>query len=59
VKTSLLQPDNTAGDPSDPSRGDRLHVSLTYSYTMPIVSVMVPVFQQPFVMQSNVMMEIQ
>jgi hypothetical protein len=46
-------------DPDNPCPGDKLAVSLTYSYTMPIVSVMVPIFQQPFVMQSNVMMEIQ
>ena len=59
VNTSLLKPDNTAGDQTDPRPGDRLSVSLTYSYTMPVVSVMVPMFQQPFVMQSNVMMEIQ
>jgi len=46
-------------DPGNPCPGDKLAVSLTYSYTMPVVSVMVPIFGQPFVMQSNVMMEIQ
>ena len=44
---------------TDPRPGDRLQAGITYSYTMPVVSVMVPMFQQPFVMQSNVMMEIQ
>src|SRR5512139_1091973 len=42
---------------TNPRPGDRLQAGITYSYTMPVVSVMVPIFQQPFVMQSNVMME--
>ena len=57
---TYLSPSNCAGITADAiGSGDRVAVSLTYSYTMPIVSVVVPVFQQPFVMQSNVMMEIQ
>jgi|WetSurMetagenome_2_1015567.scaffolds.fasta_scaffold247222_2 hypothetical protein len=59
VAISLLKPDNTAGDLTDPRPGDRLSVSLTYRYTLPIVAVALPVLPQPFVMQSNVMMEIQ
>jgi hypothetical protein len=59
VAISLLKPDNTAGDLTDPRPGDRLSVSLTYRYTLPIVAVALPMFPQPFVMQSNVMMEIQ
>lgn len=49
--------DITSDDPPHP--GDRLYVSLTYSYTVPIVSVALPMFPQPLKMQSNVMMEIQ
>jgi Flp pilus assembly protein TadG len=59
VAISLLKPDNTAGDLTDPRPGDRLSVSLTYRYTLPIVAVALPMLPQPFVMQSNVMMEIQ
>ena len=59
VATSLLKPDNTAGDVLDPRPGDRLYVSLTYSYTVPIVSAALPMFPQPLKMQSTVMMEIQ
>jgi hypothetical protein len=59
VTISLLKPDNTAGNVADPRPGDRLTVSIVYSYTVPIVSVALPMFRQPLVMRSNVMMEIQ
>jgi Flp pilus assembly protein TadG len=55
------------GNPSDtcplnassPCPGDKLNVRVTYSYTVPIVAVALPMFPQPLVMQSDVMMEIQ
>ncbi|MBI5565967.1 MAG: pilus assembly protein [Chloroflexi bacterium] len=59
VTITLLKPDNTAGDPSDPRPGDRLTVQVTYRYTLPIVAVALPVFPQPLVIVRSVMMEIQ
>jgi Flp pilus assembly protein TadG len=44
---------------SNPCPGDKLSVQVTYSYTLPIVAVALPMIPQPFVMKSNVMMEIQ
>jgi Flp pilus assembly protein TadG len=44
---------------ASPCAGDMVMATIIYSYTMPVVSVMVPMFQQPFVMRSSVVMEIQ
>lgn len=59
VTFSLTRADGGAADPSDPQPGDRLTVNVIYSYTLPIVSVLLPMFPQPIVIQRNVMMEIQ
>ncbi len=59
VAVTLLKPDNTSGDQSDPRPGDRLTVEVTYHYTLPIVSVALPMFPQPTVIVRSVMMEIQ
>ncbi len=59
VDVTLLKPDGTSGDPSDPRPGDRLTVQVTYRYTVPIVAVALPVFPQPLVIVRSVMMEIQ
>jgi Flp pilus assembly protein TadG len=59
VQISLVKPDNTAGDPTDPRPGDRLTVQITYRYTLPVISVMLPMFPQPTVFVRRVTMEIQ
>ena len=59
VAVTLLKPDNTSGDQSDPRPGDRLTVQITYRYTLPIISVALPMFPQPLVIVRSVMMEIQ
>jgi len=41
------------------SSGDRLTVTVTYRYSLPILSVMLPVFPQPIVIVRSVEMEIQ
>ena len=41
------------------SAGDQLTVTVTYRYTLPIVSDLVPAFPQPIVIVRQVMMEIQ
>jgi Flp pilus assembly protein TadG len=46
-------------DTSNPCPGDKLTVRVVYRYTMPVMAVALPMFPQPLVMQSNVMMEIQ
>jgi hypothetical protein len=51
--------DSCSLDVDNPCPGDKLSVQVTYSYTLPIVAVALPMIPQPFVMQSNVMMEIQ
>ena len=44
---------------TDPHPGDRVQATIIYSYTVPVVSVALPMFPQPLVMRSSVMMEIQ
>jgi Flp pilus assembly protein TadG len=44
---------------ADIGSGDRMNIALTYSYTLPIVAVALPMFQQPVLLQGDVMMEIQ
>ncbi len=44
---------------SEISAGDQLSVSITYRYTLPLVSQLVPSFPQPITIVRNVMMEIQ
>jgi len=44
---------------SEISAGDQLSVSVTYRYTLPLVSQLVPSFPQPITIVRNVMMEIQ
>ena len=39
--------------------GDRVTVGVTYRYTLPIISVMLPMFPQPLVIVRSVTMEIQ
>jgi Flp pilus assembly protein TadG len=46
-------------DTSNPCPGDKLTVRVVYRYTVPVVAVALPMFPQPLVMQSSVMMEIQ
>ncbi len=41
------------------SSGDQVAVSVTYRYTLPIVSVLLPMFPQPIVIVRDVTMEIQ
>lgn len=41
------------------SSGDQLSVTVTYSYTLPLVSVLLPQFPQPIVIVRDVMMEVQ
>lgn len=41
------------------SSGDEVTVEVTYRYTIPIISVMLPMFPQPIVINRSVMMEIQ
>ena len=41
------------------SAGDQLTVSVTYRYTIPLLSVFVPMFPQPIVIVRDVTMEIQ
>ena len=59
VTFTLTKPDNTPGNPADPRPGDRLTVRVAYSYTVPVVSVMLPMFPRPVVFSDSVMMEIQ
>lgn len=42
-----------------PSSGDQVKVQVTYRYTLPIVSGLLPMFPQPIVIVRDVMMEIQ
>jgi hypothetical protein len=44
---------------SPPNAGDQLIVTLTYSYTMPIVAKALPMFPQPIVFVRTVVMEVQ
>ena len=46
-------------DPTVISSGDQLTVTVTYSYTLPLVSVLLPQFPQPIVIVRDVMMEVQ
>ena len=46
-------------DEDNPCPGDRLSVRITYRYTQPLLSALLPVFPQPIVMVRDVMMEIQ
>ena len=58
--TSFVQADGiTPADSSDPRPSDQLTVQVTYRYTLPIVSLLVPMFPQPIVIVREVMMEIQ
>ena len=41
------------------SAGDQLKVTVTYRYTLPLVSALLPMFPQPIVIVRSVMMEIQ
>lgn len=41
------------------SPGDQVNVSVTYRYTLPILSVLLPMFPQPIVIVRSVMMEVQ
>jgi Flp pilus assembly protein TadG len=67
VVTSDVVPTLTDGNPSDtcplaasnPCSGDRLNVRITYRYTQPLLSALLPAFPQPIVMVRDVMMEIQ
>lgn len=59
VTLTLTRPDGTEGNLNNPRPGDRLKVRLVYSYTVPIVSVMLPMFPRPVVFSDSVMMEIQ
>lgn len=59
VTLTLTRPDGTTGVLADPRPGDRLKVRVVYSYTVPIVSVMLPMFPRPVVFSDSVMMEIQ
>ena len=65
VTTQVFQPPCDANPPTlianqdDPQPGDCLSVNIVYSYTLPILSVMLPMFPQPIVIQRNVTMEIQ
>ncbi len=42
-----------------PCAGDTVTTTVIYSYTMPVVAAALPMFPQPLVMQSSVVMEIQ
>ena len=44
---------------TDPHPGDHVQATIIYSYTVPVISVMLPMFPQPMVMRSSIMMEIQ
>ncbi len=44
---------------TSPCAGDLVTATIIYSYTVPVVSVALPMFPQPLVMRSSVMMEIQ
>ncbi len=59
VVWEFLKPDGTAADPSDPRPGDRLTVQVTYRYTLPLISDLIPQFPQPITIVRRVMMEIQ
>jgi Flp pilus assembly protein TadG len=39
--------------------GDKFHVVITYRYTMPVFSAMIPMFPRPIVIKRTVFMEVQ
>lgn len=43
----------------NPNQGDQIKVTLIYSYTVPVVSTMLPMFPQPIVFSPLVIMEVQ
>jgi Flp pilus assembly protein TadG len=46
-------------DETNPCAGDQIAVSLTYSYTVPVLSVALPMFQNPVVLKRTVVMVVQ
>jgi len=55
---SVPTPDDVDGD-GIISSGDRLTVTVTYRYSLPVLSLLLPVFPQPIVIVRSVEMEIQ
>lgn len=48
-----------SGDENAPRSGDTVKVTLTYSYTMPVLSVMLPMIPNPIVIVRTVTMDVQ
>ncbi len=59
VAWSLVTPLGAPGDTTDPAPRDQLTVTVTYRYTIPLISDMLPMFPQPIVIVRQVMMEVQ
>ncbi len=57
VQTILVSASD--GTKTDPQPGDQLTVNITYRYTLPIVSALLPMIPQPVIIQRSVVMEIQ
>lgn len=47
------------GNSTVPQLGDTIVVTLTYSYTVPVLSVALPIVQNPIVITRSVVMEVQ